>query len=1165
MTPKLSVVVPFHNTEDYLRECLESLAGQTFRDLEVIMVDDGSTDNGAVIAKDMGGRDPRFRLLTRGNEGPGPARNAGVREATGTYLAFADADDVVDREAYARLVASLERTGSDIASGNVERFETGRTWQSALHDGVFTEARSRTHVTSFPLLVRDRTPWNKVYRREFWDYAGLEFPAGFYEDPPVTARAHALAGTVDVLQETVYYWRKRPGSITEDRYTWDNISQRMRSARDLRDGLADYAPQLLAAYDEHVLVDIELRILLEALPRTADEHRGELLEMGAALAEEIAGRVVKRFPSITRLQLHLLGRRMLPELMEVLRFVQLGMPAQTPRVRRGLRARWYAEYPFFEDGERAVPSHVYDVTDELTPVAAIDRATWVDGRLRLEGHAYIRHLDSSTEDGSRIRLWLLASNRRGLMRVPVRRVRRPDVTARSRQPVVSYDWSGFVAEIDPSSLRIFGRWREVDWIPCVEVINRGVWRRRTFGNPKLTCLQWPDERECAPGVLVQGVAGRHRFVVQVRRADAVITGCHVEGGDLWLEGRCDAPLGLEPRITATPRVGRATVAGPVETAAEFAWETGGRTGGGPGGFRARLPLAGLARRPGDWEITLPGGIRPHLDRGAAAAFPVKDGEVEVAPTRRNTLRLVVREPVLAVDRAAWSPGGALDLAGSCSDPAGRPDALVLRRRRSCEEHTVPLHWDGDRFTASFSPSRMPVLGMSRPLVAGRWDVLATLGGRERPVVIRRHALRDLPEPHETGLHRVDVRARKTDQLLLKIETALDDDERGPYAQSRLRSGYYRRQLNLPMRDLALFDAYKGRQYSCNPRGIYDELRRRETDLECVWVTENGQFGRPTGARTVLAGTREHYEALARARFIFGNWSQNEWFTKREDQTYVQCWHGTPLKKLGYDVKEMPFKRTEGLSWMEHDVPQWDLLLAQNSFSVPLFRRAFAYEGEILESGYPRNDILASPHREEIAEAVRRRLGIPPDRTVVLYAPTWRDDFHHAIGKRAFRLELDVDRFRSALGRDHTLLLRTHYLVTDRPACRPGDSVLDVSVYPDISELFLISDVLVTDYSSAMFDFAVTGRPMVFFTYDLERYRDHVRGFYFDFEAEAPGPLLGTSQEVIEALAEPGALDAGFRAARAAFAARYCPHDDGRAASRVLDRVLRGSAGPADRH
>ncbi|TMQ94402.1 glycosyltransferase [Actinomadura soli] len=1168
MSPKLSVVVPFHNTEEFIRECLESLAGQTLRDLEVIMVDDGSVDNGAVIAKEMCARDARFRLVTRDNEGPGPARNAGVRQARGEYLAFADADDVVHREAYARLVGSLERTGSDMASGNVHRMDADRDWQSYLHDGVFTESASRTHVSSKPELMRDRTPWNKVYRREFWDRAGLEFPKGYYEDPPVTARAHALARSVDVLSETVYYWRRRPGSITEERYDWDNITQRMASARVLRDEMAEYAPQLLNAYDEHALVPIELRVLFEALPKTEDAHQEELVAIGADLARRISPRVLKRIPAITRLHLHLLCRRMLPELLEVLRFVQLKKAQDAPRVRRGLRHRWYAEYPFFEDEERAVPLHVYDVTDELRPTAAIDRAEWVDGRLRIEGHAYIRHLDSSTEDGYRIRVWLLAANKRGLMRVPIKRVRRPDVTARSRQSAVSYDWSGFVAEIAPSSLRMFGRWRDVDWIPCVEIVNRGLRRRTTFSNPRLIGRQWTADRECAPGVLVQGVAGRRRFVLQVRRTAAAVVGCRLEGGpaeggldllagglesgELWLDGWSRAPLGDKPRVVAVPKVGRAMVTGPIEPLGHGAPSDGD----GGHGFRAKLPVAGLARHPGDWEITLPGGVKPYLDEGPAGiAFPVPGGEVELATTRRSTLRLVVRERVLAVDEVSWSDDGALRLAGTCTNQIGRPDALILRRRRSSEEHTVALHWEGDRFTTKFCPARMPVLGFSRPLVSGRWDAFAEVCGREQPVVVRRHTLRHLPEPFEAGLHRITMRVQKTDQLQLQIETALDDDERGAYAQSRIRSGHYRRHLNLPVRDLALFDAYKGRQYSCNPRGIYDELRRRETDLEFVWVTENGQFGKPPGARTVLTGTREYYEALARARYVIGNWSQQEWFTKRDDQTYVQCWHGTPLKKLGYDVKRMPYKRTEGVDWMEYDVPQWDLLLAQNEFSVPLFRQAFGYDGDVLVSGYPRNDVLNSPHREEIAAAVRRRLGIPDGKKVVLYAPTWRDDFHHAIGKRAFRLEFDIDRFRTVLGRDHVLLLRTHYLVTDRPKLRPGDCVIDASVYPDISELYLISDVLVTDYSSSMFDFAVTGRPMVFFTYDLERYRDHVRGFYFDFDAEAPGPLLSTSQEVVDALREPGALDAGYRDVRAAFAARYCPHDDGRAASRVLDRVL----------
>jgi CDP-glycerol glycerophosphotransferase len=144
----------------------------------------------------------------------------------------------------------------------------------------------------------------------------------------------------------------------------------------------------------------------------------------------------------------------------------------------------------------------------------------------------------------------------------------------------------------------------------------------------------------------------------------------------------------------------------------------------------------------------------------------------------------------------------------------------------------------------------------------------------------------------------------------------------------------------------------------------------------------------------------------------------------------------------------------------------------------------------------------------------------------------------------------------ALGGDHVILLRTHFNVRD-PLRESSEQagLLDVTRYPDIADLYLISDVLVTDYSSAMFDFAVTGRPMLFFTYDLENYRDQLRGFYFDFEAQAPGPLLRSTAEVIDALRDIDQVAKSHSAAYDAFTSRFCALDDGQAARRVVDRLL----------
>jgi CDP-glycerol glycerophosphotransferase len=202
-------------------------------------------------------------------------------------------------------------------------------------------------------------------------------------------------------------------------------------------------------------------------------------------------------------------------------------------------------------------------------------------------------------------------------------------------------------------------------------------------------------------------------------------------------------------------------------------------------------------------------------------------------------------------------------------------------------------------------------------------------------------------------------------------------------------------------------------------------------------------------------------------------------------------------------------------------------------------------------------VLLRPDASAAAASVRSRLGLPAGKRVVLYAPTWRDNQVYANGKRyRFDMRLDLEQAFAALGDDHVFLIRGHHqMADDVPAgMRPGFAV-NVTSYPDISELYLVSDVLVTDYSSAMFDYAVTGRPMLFFTYDLAEYRDNLRGFYFDFEAEAPGPLLATSSEVFTALADIDAATAGYGEAYKRFADKFCSLEDGHAAARVCDRLF----------
>ena len=262
------------------------------------------------------------------------------------------------------------------------------------------------------------------------------------------------------------------------------------------------------------------------------------------------------------------------------------------------------------------------------------------------------------------------------------------------------------------------------------------------------------------------------------------------------------------------------------------------------------------------------------------------------------------------------------------------------------------------------------------------------------------------------------------------------------------------------------------------------------------------WARPKGPRVVLQGSQDYYEALARSRYLIANDDMPAHYRKRDGQIYLQTWHGTPLKRIGFDVERPQF--VSGASYLDHlaeDVARWDLLLSQNPFSTPILRQAFRFGGEICEYGYPRNDVLNRPDAPQLAAAVRRRLGLPVGKRVVLYAPTWRDNQFYAAGRYRFDLRLDLERAWRVLGDDYVILIRGHHhMADDVPDSASPRFAMNVTRYPDISELFLVSDVLVTDYSSVMFDYASTGRPMLFFTYDLADYRDNVRGFYFRLRA-----------------------------------------------------------------
>jgi CDP-glycerol glycerophosphotransferase len=375
---------------------------------------------------------------------------------------------------------------------------------------------------------------------------------------------------------------------------------------------------------------------------------------------------------------------------------------------------------------------------------------------------------------------------------------------------------------------------------------------------------------------------------------------------------------------------------------------------------------------------------------------------------------------------------------------------------------------------------------------------------------------------------------------------------GPPSAVRGPQGHYEERLREPVDpDLAVFGAYWYRGYSCNPRAIYEKARELVPGFHGVWVVKpEGVESLPPGVEHVQPGTPEYWDAIARARWLVNNVNFPNHLVKREGTTHVMTHHGTPLKRMGLDLRHNPGagERIDFDALMRR-VARWDFSVSQNAFTTEQWERTYPGDYESLDVGYPRNDVLAAAQPGDVARA-RERLGLEPGRRAVLYAPTHRE------WEKEYSPKLDLAALADGLGPDYVIMARLHYFYGADPHLselhRQG-RVVDVAAHPSVEELCLAADALVTDYSSIMFDYAVLDRPIVIHAPDWDEYRSR-RGTYFDLMAEPPGAIARNEPELIEAFRSGEAFGAEAQAARSAFRARFCSLDDGHAAERVVRRV-----------
>ena len=1095
--PDVTVVVGCTERDrDLLPGCLESLQRQTH---------------------------PHVHVLVSPEE---PEEAAAARSR---YLLFLAASERLEDTALADLVAALEGSGSDLALAGLRQL-----------DGSVLVPPHRTGVTlaAAPEAFTVQALGATLFRRRFFEQEQLRPPIPDAPAAPLLVRACARAGHLDLVGEVVCQAADRATELpfghvphlADAMHPWlDAVTE-----VDIVLRAAELRPARLRWLS--ALLDAEAPRFVDATEQTDPDQWERLCGVLGPLADELAA-TPEAWAGLrwtSRVKARLVTQRargVLEDFVESRR--RQGEDVHT-EVRDG---RVYAIEPTL--AAAGLPDDCLELTPAETPlVASLRQLHWDDGTLQLDVFGYPRLVgDQPGRPEPELSAELVDGVRRTTLKVTP--TPNPAATRFAKERHQTHDLAGYRISVTADQVAEAGSWRlELTWR------GHGLTRTGTVNHRDHNGRLGDRPRRLSDGLLWgPGPDGDAGLVVEAERPGAVLASATVAGREI--SGRLvDAVTRLtEVEIAHT---GEPPMAVPVRSALDDA-----------GVFTATLPDLGYANRDGEageWRLTA-------LDAAGArhpVAFPPDvDGDW-------------IREPTGVL---AWrrSRGGA----AAVREVRHRPE---VRDARLVGDHLVlTVGWLGEvpeHWTMTLVGARVRLTGDTRgtgkvvfattcdewglgPATApcgayhlelGLPDVDATGGVEVADELARRTPVELLGERL-----RVRVRQSPRHRLVLHVMPPLHDDELGVRAQ-QLQQERYAAASYSPDPQVAYFQSYTGHTATDSPLAIHDRLRRTYPRVRSYWGIEDWSAQVPDGAVPVLMRSREWYDVLGSAGHLVANIDFDDWFVKRPGQRLLQTFHGYPAKTMGlvqWRAKRFGERRIE--AELDRTARKWDLILTPSPEMDEHYRREYAYGGPIHHQGYPRDDLLVSPEAAAVRAETRRRLGITPEQTVVLFAPTFRD--HLAVDHRAAVLadHLDLEGASEVLGPDYVLLMRGHrfHAKGERRLARTR-RLVDVTDYPEVNHLILAADVAVLDYSSLRFDFALTGRPMVFLVPDLEVYSGPVRGFLYDFESSAPGPLVRDAAEVVELLRDVDGLAARYAEEIGAFTKRFQGFQDGRAAERVVD-------------
>ncbi|MEB6231489.1 CDP-glycerol glycerophosphotransferase family protein [Mammaliicoccus sciuri] len=1106
----LSIIVPVYNVQGYIHDCVDSLLAQNIDNslYEIILINDGSKDKSGEIIDRFSKTHENIKSFHFNNSGLGATRNKGINIANGKYIAFLDSDDFVPKKAYESLLESAEFNDADIVTSPVERFEDGKYTRSGLHKKIDFTQKIGTTLEESSSLLYDTTSTNKLYNLEFLKENNLLFPENIvYEDIYFTMAAYVKANKINIIEDVTYIWRIRSGesiSISQDRFNIQGYKDRLKTCFDTLSYLKENANSIIAREFEKRIVEFHIPLFFP------EYNNADLI-------------YTKEFSDITNEYLQHLDQSFILDCD-------------------------YRKQTIYN----AIKKSNYDLILNYS----LDKVKTM--KLTLDG-SIIANDDYLNDDY----LNKINFNKSDILKTKVIEVKAKDnniiINALITSTLLNAIDSNFIKAslVNDKKEQEIKIYKEIDNSYNLIIPTSHIDNYSNFGHTKVK-LTYSKDGLCTEKILSEPGNDKFKTTLLIKNRNYNYRVNFNFGWELLIEKQEINTIFERVQIIEQKLY---IYAENIDPNAIFKLKNY-REQSIVGVVENNTIIFDLRKIPKDNRLfelkILKDGL--HTYNYKFKKMPKFFNFINNEDKYEYVLRVYSNHSISVNKKGRHSQLKSIQnkngkLIINYISPYLDNDIssnLVLKSTNGkVTKHFISKRIKENQFECTID---LETNNINHFLTYGNFifsvDYFNDFDLYPESLLLNEKKYVSFPFEFSYSNRRYNFISKNGHLIYMNKTQILPKFEDTKQKRDKIYKYLYPVFRMLPIRsNYIVYYSYWGDQYSCSPKAIYKNILENEKKFKNIWILNDTNMPIDGNGIKVKKNSLKYWYYLATAKYFIQNTNMPIDYKKRKKQKEVQTFHGTFMKTMGFDTPELKYEtRQNKIDEFQKKVNNWNYVSIPSDYMKEKAKSAFNTTVKALKTGFPRNDMLfdALKYKEE----TKSSLNIPKGKKVILYAPTWRE------GKSS-NIEMNIKKIQETLDDQYVLLIRAHYMVSGNMDIRDYyPFAINVSNYPSIEELYSITDVLITDYSSVMFDFAYLKKPMIFYAYDLEKYLYGERGVYLNYSNIIPGPLVRTTDEIINVLSNYSNLDNEYKDKYEKFYNVFCQYGrNGNSSNQVVNELI----------